>query len=402
MSESGRNTSAGPVIALLIGVAAGFAFLSAGVPGPQDELVTQTLASSSGGPPAVYASFMTSNNARTGAPFRVDIHAPEGCGSWLLASLLPGQVNLAGQLLDLGPDWFVLRDVVWTGASGVSSYAITIPNDPSLGGFQFRLQAGVYDPAIDLLVFSNGAPHEVIAASPFDLHICLIRQSVPTTDMLNPTQAPDALAAGLRNLGLSVDVFDDAIPAREVLARYDVLFDCRFVLPPSEQEKEVVMEFLRDYGGVFLLHGPFSWSPWSSARKYWIDDLIMNRLGIGTQVLGGGNAGGAGAQQVAAGADPAYLTFPSSVAGTAYDVQQEGGNFGLIGQQGAGTPWITDSQGPWAFVYGMLFRPSDMSARTLRGSLAVLFTGNPAAFTTSAANPTPEMIMYNLAFWLDI
>ena len=351
------------------------------------------------GVPSIGQSSLTSNNPRIGAPFMVSLHAPPGAFVWLLASSQSGPSLVAGYPTALSSDWFFLSGLHVMPAQGRVDLVFPLPFDVNLIDLDFTLQGVAVDPVTFEIGWTNHAFHRITGSPATVKNVLLIKQAVVTPEApFAPSQA-DALAAHLTAMGHYVTVVSNSLPAS--LSGYDCILDCRFTLPGSEMEKTQLVEFMRCHGGVFLLHGPFNLSAWSQQRWYWIQDLLVNRLGIAVTIGVGGNYSGNVNEYVDPMTDPQYLLHPYPTAGMIYKVEHEGGHFGQPGSQPVGTPWIRGSVGGYDLVYGMFFRPVDVMAHPVVAPIAVLFNGAQDAFTAGPENPSPEAVFANLIWYLD-
>lgn len=352
-----------------------------------------------GVPMPLTCSSMTSGNAHLGETFGLTVHARAGLFTWILASSNSGPSTIGPFPTDLSPDWFVLQGPVFTGGGNRVDLSFPLPSIPSLVDAEVVLQTFLLDVGAVEMTWTNSLMHRLTVPPPQGRSVCLVRQTLASPEMPNAGVQADALVQLLQLYGHQVTVVDDAVPGD--LASYDALFDCRFSVPLIEDDKLAFVRFLQRYGGVFLVCGPWIQSPQAQLRQLGIRDLLNNRLGIGVVVASGGMlSGGASVEQVSPDADPRYLTFPGSVSGLPYHVDQEGGNFGPSGFAPVGTPWIA-AAGGWATVFGMLFKPDDVTTLSVKGTMAVLFNGAADALMQTPANPQTGPIFANLPWYLD-
>ena len=90
-----------------------------------------------------------------------------------------------------------------------------------------------------------------------------------------------------------------------------------------------------------------------------------------------------------------------SIGGLPFDVVAEGGNFGPPGAAAAGMPFVSGPTALGPLVYGMIFQPSEMMTQTIGGRVAILFAGGAGTFIPSAASPYPDLVLLNVAAYLD-
>ncbi|NRA95567.1 MAG: hypothetical protein HRU14_05095 [Planctomycetes bacterium] len=348
-------------------------------------------------------STITTNNARIGGTFRLTVHTRPQVGVWVLASSNNPWTTIGPWQVNLAPDWYLIQDFAWTSGGDRIELQISLPYVQAWVGTEALVNALVHDPNSMEWFWTGSVLHRFSDAPGGGRSICLIRQvSVTGEAPWAPLQA-DALANALSGVGHSVSVVDDVLPTD--LASFDLILDCRFTLPPNSDEQDRLTDFLQHYGGVFLLSGPAVGSTWGQWRFAFIQQWANNRLGLGlTFGTSINQSSGVTGEQVSLNAEPRYLTQPSSVAGMPYRVHDEGGTFGPEGFQPRGWPWIVAPAGvaQAPTVYGMLFKPDDIPALPVKGSLAILFNGADDALAPSGQNPSAHLIFMNLASWLDV
>jgi hypothetical protein len=350
----------------------------------------------------ISTSSLRSNNARLGGIFHGAVHTRSQVLVWLAASLQPGPSMIGPFSTDLGPDWFVLQGPTWTGGGNLAGFQFPVPVDGAILGLDVHLQAAVCDPFTNTWFWTPGVTHRFSMAPNGGRSILLIRQVSAIAEAPHAPSQADLLAQVLQSVGHQVTIVDDAPPQRLAdLAGFDALMDCRFTLPPGENEKGLFLGFLQNYGGVFLLSGPFAGSPGGQWRQLWIDEWVNGWLGLSIVFGSGMNQSNGAAEIVSPAAEPRYLLFPQPIQGLPYDVASEGGSFGPPGAVARGWPWIQGAGYP-SLVYGMMFKPSDMSAVRVSGGVAILFNGSPEALISLSAPPPAGQVFINLASWLDV
>jgi len=345
------------------------------------------------------ASTLISNNLKVGTLFDAQVLTRPFAGAWILASGNTGPSTIAGYSVELGAQWFLLQDLVFSSGDGVISLSLPIPAWPPLVGMEFVVQAAVMDPQTLELAWTNATLQQVAASYPSLLNVLVIRQGFAPSDAPYAPAQGDALVQMLSLQGMQVTVHDNVLPAS--VAGFDVILDARFNSPPAEWEKQVFKGFMRNQGGVFFLCGPFSGTTWSADRFAWIQDFLVNRLGLSLSLQPGGGSAAQSNERVDPGGNWNLLNVAYSIAGLPYQVSLEGGNFGSPGTQPVGTPWIVTSPGWNPMVYGMVFKPADITACPLKGGCAVLMNGGPDVFTPTATSPHPDQVFTNLCYWLD-
>ncbi|MAG55229.1 MAG: hypothetical protein CMJ83_02955 [Planctomycetes bacterium] len=385
-----------PVVASL-GLVGVIVFVLSGVPGS-----TAGSGGSVGLVPGVSAplvtSAMTTNNLRIGSDFYLTVHTRPQVGVWVLASSNTGPSQIGPWQTELGSDWFILQDYTWTSGGNQVGLQIPVPYDQALVGNEVVLQSLVHEPMTNEFFWTNHVPHKFSDAPNGGVNVLIVRQTTFTWECpFAPTQA-DLLAQVLRGLGHNVLVVDDSLPPE--IAEFDVLLDCRFTLPPNQAEKTRMVEFLRFYGGVFLLCGPTVGSTWGQWRFAWIEDLLNSKLGL-CLTLGNSlnESTGTWGEHVSSSAEARYASQPSNITNTLYEIENEGGNFGPLGYN-QGWPWIV-APAPSTTVYGMMWKNSDITTLPVKGSVAVLFNGSSEALA-GASNPYATVVFQNLVAWLDV
>lgn len=385
---------------VLVGLTIAVVVMVSGVPGgpgPTSAPGTQPV------PIPLSMSTITTNNARIGDTFRLTVHTRPQVGVWVLASSNNPPTMIGPWQVDLAPDWFILRDHAWTSGGDRVDLQISLPYAQAWVGTEALVAALIHDPNTMEWFWTNSVLHRFSEAPAGGRSICLIRQVSVTGEAPWAALQADALTNALSGVGHSVTVVDDALPTD--LASFDLILDCRFTLPPNPDEQDRLTDFLRHYGGVFMLCGPTVGSSWGQWRFAFIQQWVNNKLGMGLTLGTGINqSSGVTGEQVSLSAEPRYLSQPSSVAGMPYRVHDEGGTFGPQGFQTTGWPWIVSPAGPGQTptVYGMLFKPDDIPAVPVKGSLAILFNGADDALAPSGQNPYAHLIFVNLSFWLDV
>jgi len=384
---------------ILIGLTIAVVFMVSGVPGGPPTSTGGILPA----PIPLSLSSITTNNARIGGTFRLSVHTRPQVGVWVLASSNTGPSGIGPWTVDLGPDWFVLQDFSWTSGGDRVDVHFPVPNHQALVGTEAVVQAVVHDPHSLEWFWTESVLHRFSEAPNGGRSVLLIRQVSVTNEAPHATLQADALAQALNQVGHNVTVVDDALPAD--LASYDCIMDCRFTLPPNPAEQDRLTDFLQHYGGVFMLCGPTVGSSWGQWRFAFLQQWLNNKLGMGLTLGTGINQStGVTGESISLNCEPSYLVNPSSVAGMPYRVEDEGGSFGPEGFQSVGWPWVVGPAGPGQSptVYGMLFKPDDITGLPVKGKLAILFNGADDALAPSSASPFSHLVMVNLSFWLDV
>jgi hypothetical protein len=339
---------------------------------------------------------LVSNNLKTGDTLRLDLLTLPQSAIWVLASSNSGPSYIGTYLTDLGPDWFVLQGPVLMGGGSHLQLTFPVPLGAGLAGLEFAVQCAAVSPLAPDVAFSNGVALRVSQGS--GKNVLLLRQTTSAAGMANAAAQADALAIGLQLLGNHVTVADDVLPLS--LLDHDCILDLRFTTPPAADEAARFVQFLRTCGGAFFVCGPYAGCPEGQQRAAWLESLLNGVLGVGVAISSGGNLSGASVETIDPAAGPEFLSASAGITGLTMDVTHEGGSFGPPGAPG-GTPWLGGSTALGPRVYGMFFDPSAMSAETVGGRLAVLFAGGASTFLPTAASPYPDLIMGNVAHYLD-
>jgi hypothetical protein len=372
------------VVAVVIEVAA--------LPGP----VPQT----PGSAPTTYPTNphrLVSNNLKLGDTLRLGLVTVPQSAAWILASSNSGPSYIGPYAVDLGPDWIVVGGPVLMGGGVTFELGLPVPYVPWLVGSEFVVQCGVITPLASDVAFSNSITLRCSQGPA--RHILVLRQTAPSFGMPNPAQQADALVTALQLFGDQVTVADDVLPAS--LLDFDCILDLRFSTQPPPDESARFVQFLRQCGGVFFVSGPYAGNLGGQLRAGWLSALVASILGVEVTISSGGTLSNGSVESVDAGADPAFTGAAFAIAGLPFDVMDEGGNFGPPGAASAGMPWITGGTALGPLVYGMVFDSSEMMSQTVGGRVAVLFAGGSGTFIPGAANPYPDLILSNVAAYLD-
>jgi hypothetical protein len=379
-------------------VVAVVAFDLAAVPSPRGHHAT---APSPGGgslpstfPPGAHR--LVSNNLKTGDTLELDLLTLPQTAIWVLASSNTGPSYLGPYFTDLGPDWFVLQGPLLMGGGSHLQLGVPVPTGAGLTGLEFTVQCAAVSPLASDVGFSNSVALRV-SQGPAK-NVLLLRQTGPGCGNGAAAQA-DSLAIGLQLLGIHVTTVDDVLPLS--LLDYDCIFDLRFSTPPAPDEAARYVQFLKSCGGLFFVAGPWTGCQGGQMRAGWVHWFLNTILGVSLTVSSGGALSNASVETIDPAAGPEFLAAASGIAGLPLDVSDEGGNFGPPGAVNLGIPWLTGTTVFGPTVYGMFFEPAVMSSQTVGGRVAVLFAGGSSTFVATATSPYPDLVMANMAYYLD-
>jgi hypothetical protein len=340
---------------------------------------------------------LVTNNLKIGDALRLNLHTLPQTAHWLLASSNSGPSYIGPYFVDLGPDWFVLNGPVLMGGGANAETIVGVPYVPALVGLEFVLQCAVVSPLASDVIFSSSVTLRV--SQGVSKNILILRQTANVAGMTTAAQQAAALALSLQLLGNQVTVADDALPTS--LLDYDCILDLRFATPPAFDEDVRFVQFLKQNGGLFFVCGPYAGCPLGQQRAAWISTFMNATLGLGVAASSGGSLSNGSVESIDGSLDPAFLNTPLSIAGLPFNVSNEGGNFGPPGAAPTGMPWMTGATIFGPLVFGMIFEPAAMQNQTVGGRVAVLFSGGADTFEASAQSPFPELVMCNLAWYLD-
>jgi hypothetical protein len=340
---------------------------------------------------------LVSNNLRLGGTLRLTLWTLPQSAAWMLASSNSGPTTIGPYAVDLGPDWFVVAGPVMMGGGVTYELVVPVPYLAGLAGAEFVVQCGVVSSLSPDVGFSNAVTLRG-STSP-GRNVLVLRQTAPSAGMPNPAQQADALAAALQLYGDQVTVCDDVLPLS--LLDYDCILDLRFTTLPLPDEAARFVQFLRQCGGVFFVAGPYAGNPGGQLRAGWLSALLGTTLGVPVMISSGGTLSNGAVESVDASASPAFTGAAFAIAGLPFDVSAEGGNFGPPGAASAGMRWISGPTAIGSLVYAMVFEPSEMPAQTVGGRVAILLAGGSDTFVPSAQNPYPDLVMTNVAAYLD-
>lgn len=340
---------------------------------------------------------LVTNNLKISDTLHVDLFTYPQTAVWLLASSNTGPTYIGPYATGLGPDWFILSGPLLTGGGVHLQLDFPVPYSPGLVGLEFVLQCAVVSTTSSDVVFSN--PVTLRGSQSVSKNILILRQTIQTPGMTSSAQQADALAAWLQLMSNTVTVVDDVLP--QSLLDFDCIFDLRFTTPPTSDEGARYVQFLRSCGGVFFVAGPYAGNPAGQQRSAWLNLFLNQTLGIVSAMIStGGNLSAATVEVIDPTVDPGFVNVPYGIGGLPFDVTNEGGNFGPPGVA-QGTPWLIGNTIFGPMVFGMFFEPASMNAQTVGGRVGVLFAGGPDTFLQTATNPYPEVVMCNVAWYLD-
>lgn len=343
-------------------------------------------------------SVQLTGNVHVGEMMHFTLAARPGVGIWTAVSSNSGPSVIGPWQVAVSADWSLLFAGLTTNSADSVSVMIPIPPIPALHNTEFMMQSLVFDPATYEFHWTNAALHRITQSNPGGRNVLLLRQTLANAEVPFSITQADLFAQSLIAQGHTVTVADDALPLD--LISYDCILDCRFTTVPAESEKDVFRAFLQNYGGVFLLSGPYSGSPAGQLRRAWVRDFLAMRLGVSAWIGSGLNNSNATVEQVSPLAPVRLLAMPNFVLGTSYEVTNEGGTFGTLAAFSAGDPWIVATSGNQQ-VYGAMFNPQQMPGVHAAGSVAVLLNGHPEALANSPSNPNAGAVLGNLPWALD-
>jgi hypothetical protein len=337
------------------------------------------------------------NNMKIGDVLSLRLLTLPQTAVWMLASGNNGPSYIGPYFVDLGPDWFILLGGVPMGGWVSLDVPIPIPDVPALVGLEFVVQCAILPPLSTNPGFSNAVTLRCSQGS--GKNILILRQTAVMPGMTNAAQQATSLGSSLTLFGNQVTIVDDVLPSSSALLDFDCLLDLRFSVPPAADETWRLVEFLRQCGGVFFVSGPYAGCPSGQQRATWLSGFLAT-VGADVAISSGGTHSNASTEPVEF-ADPAFLTIPFGIAGLTFDVSYEGGNFGPPGAASLGAPWLAGSTPAGDLTFGMFFQPSETMTQTVGGRIGVLFAGGPDTFQPSPQNAYPDLIMCNVAWYLD-
>jgi hypothetical protein len=132
-----------------------------------------------------------------------------------------------------------------------------------------------------------------------------------------------------------------------------------------------------------------------------VSTFLNTTLGISVSVSSGGTLSNAVTETIDPAAGPEFLSASMGIAGLPFDVTDEGGSFGPPGAAVGGVPWLVGNTVFGPTVYGIFFDPAAMTSQTVGGRVAVLFAGGASTFLPTATSPYPDLIMGNMAYYLN-
>jgi hypothetical protein len=305
---------------------------------------------------------------------------------WLFGSSNSGPSLLGPYPVAFSSDFWIMGGPITMPSSGMIQFPPIILASPAYAGIEGVFQAGAYDLLENAVTFSAGVLHRVHASNGNGQRVLIVRQISYLSEAPHATTAADTLAQDLQARGYEVAVEDDFIP--EDLASFDVIVDARYTFGVTEAEKVLLSRFLQRYGGVFVLGGgSTSPSPGGDYRFQSLRQWMQMHLGIATAIQATTGLSAGTSEEVFMVAHPNYLSALVGTLPMPYRVENESADFGVIGAQQSGTPWIVSDEIP-PRIYGMQFTSADISAFPVRGNLAVLFNG--AADALSGDDPAHQ------------
>lgn len=343
-------------------------------------------------------SVQLTGNVHVGELMTFKLAARPGVGIWTVVSSNSGPSIIGPWQVAVSPDWSLLFAGLTTNSADSVSVMIPIPPIPALHNAEFMMQSLVFDPGSYEFAWTNAALHRITNVNPSSRNVLVLRQTVGNNEAQFSALQATLFAQNLIAGGNIVTMVDDVLPLD--LVAYDCILDCRFTTVPQVSEKLLFKAFLQQYGGVFLLSGPYAGSPAGQQRRAWIRDFLAMHLGIGVWIGSGFNNSNNTVEHVSPMAPVRLLSMPSFVLGTTYEVTNEGGTFGTLAAFNAGEPWIVATSGNLQ-VYGALFTPQQMPGVHAAGSVAVLLNGHAEALASSVSNPNANEVLGNLPWALD-